>query len=133
MYIFHKLPYVFVQFKAQKIRALALLIEGRSIFYCALHMRFGSLSYSNQLVDIMAYEMPTVRSNYLNRYDMNLNNNIFKRNNADQSIIVYNFHSCYTQERFYFFVQNFVNLVYSRVLPVNNMLDSITEIFFSAN
>jgi NADH-quinone oxidoreductase subunit C len=65
-----------------------------------------------------------------------LKDSLLKRNNtspAQSTIVVYNFHSLHTQDRFFLFTQNYSTLVKSKFLQKNDSLDSIAELFPAAN
>ena len=83
-------------------------------------MRFSSILYSSQLVDIFSYELPLSNSD---RDFKKTSNNLFTQN----SIVVYNFHNLTYQERFFFFCAE---------LPTKFngfTLNSISELFPNAN
>ena len=79
-------------------------------------MKFSSMFYSLQLVDIFAYETLSTSSNTMS------NKNKLP---SATSIIIYNFHSLFSNERF--FVHTYTN-DYEFLL-----INSMTELFFSAN
>ena len=128
MYFLHKIPFIFLHHKAQKLKTLNLLVNSSSVFYVASHTKFCTASYSGQLCDILAYELPVSNSQVLNKYSP-INTRTFN----DQTIVVYNFHSFHTQNRFYLFTQNLTSPIHSKFLNVNASLDSITELFSAAN
>ena len=80
-----------------------------------MHLRFSSMFYSTQLVDIFSYEVPNISKDFYS-----LNNN---------SIIVYNFNSIFNQDRYFFFCSN--------IKKVDSLqqqsISSISEIFMAAN
>jgi len=94
-------------------------------------MRFSSIFYSNQLVDIFAYELPLSSSN-IESLDFDktstmenliLNGDLITSN----TIVVYNFHNLTYQERFFFFCVE---------LPTKFngfTLNSVSELFPNAN
>ena len=60
----------------------------------------------------------------------------FKYNNLNKSqstVVVYNFHSLHSQNRFFLFTQNISSVVKSKFLAKNDSLDSIAELFPAAN
>jgi NADH:ubiquinone oxidoreductase subunit C len=62
--------------------------------------------------------------------------NSFKYNNINQgqsTIVVYNFHSLHSQNRFFIFTQNVSSAVKSKILAKNDSIDSIAELFPAAN
>ena len=121
MYILHKIPFIFLHHKAQKLKTVNLLVNSSSVFYVASHTKFCTASYSGQLCDILAYELP-VSNPQVNTSTFN-----------DQTIVIYNFHSFHTQNRLYLFSQNLASPIYSKILNVNSSLDSVTELFSAAN
>ena len=84
----------------------------RTLYYLCLHLRLSSAFYSSQLVDIMAYEIPTYKSSLTN----------LEKSNS--SVAVYNFHSLMSQDRFYLFFQPGIG---------KDRLPSVTELFSAAN
>ena len=48
-------------------------------------------------------------------------------------VIVYNIHSFYNQERFFIFTRNFIKNNKFKFTILNGSLDSITDLFQSAN
>ena len=80
-----------------------------------MHLRFSSMFYSTQLVDIFSYEVPNISKDFYS-----LNNN---------SILVYNFNSIFNQDRYFFFCSN--------IKKVDSLqqqsISSISEIFMAAN
>jgi len=83
-------------------------------------MRFSSILYSSQLVDIFSYELPLSNSD---RDFKKISNNLFTQN----SIVVYNFHNLTFQERFFFFC------VESLKKFSNFSLNSISELYPTSN
>jgi len=92
----------------------------------------SSSFYSTQLCDMFAYEILSQVNNKINLKDYEG----FKYNNLNKThstIVVYNFHSLHSQNRFFIFTQNISNIVKSKFLSNNNSSDSIAELFPSAN
>jgi hypothetical protein len=98
-------------------------------------MRFGTTFFTNQLVDLFAYELPLFlnKSSYesidmlqVNVEDNNIDNfnKIIKRNS--NSILVYNFHNLMFNNRFFVFV------VGSMTESSNFTINSISELFPNA-
>jgi NADH:ubiquinone oxidoreductase subunit C len=52
---------------------------------------------------------------------------------AQSTIIVYNFHSFHSQNRFFFFTQTLPTDTKSKLLKINDSSDSIAELFPAAN
>jgi NADH:ubiquinone oxidoreductase subunit C len=81
-------------------------------------MRFSSIFYSNQLVDIFSYELP------MNNGFMDITDKPIYTSNA---ITVYNFHNLTSQERFFIFCTELTNDSHSF------NLNSIADLFPNAN
>lgn len=96
------------------------MLNQKKFYYLSLHIKLSSLFYSTQLVDIFAYELP-------------LNSNSANATTNNNSILVYNFHSLHTQQRFFFFVLNgsFGSVNKKTIKFFNNI--SISELFLNAN
>jgi len=101
-------------------------------------MRLSTLFYATQLCEMFAYEiiMPIINkiADVINNTKESITN--FKYNflsKAQSVIIVYNFHSFYTQNRFFFFIQNSFKSLRSKNLIKENFFDSISELFYAAN
>jgi len=75
--------------------------------------------YTTQLVDIFSYELP--------------NNTRSDLNKSNSTVVVYNFNSFLNQDRFFIFSSNLKNSQVSKSLESNVTLNSISEIFSSAN
>lgn len=95
-------------------------------------MRFGTLFFTNQLVDLFAYELPTAVLNFTN--DIFANNKNDSKNNLNtllkknsNSIVVYNFHNLTFQERFFVFATDLVSNY------TNFTINSISELFPNAS
>jgi hypothetical protein len=85
-------------------------------------MRFATIFYSNQLVDIFSYELPV--SNSVSSQISNLS---VSQSYTSDSTVVYNFHNLTFQERFFFFCSD---------LSKNNnsfKLNSIAELYPNAS
>lgn len=54
-------------------------------------------------------------------------------NKAQNTIIVYNFHSFHSQNRFFLFTQTSPEYTKSKILKTNDSFDSIAELFPAAN
>jgi NADH:ubiquinone oxidoreductase subunit C len=61
-------------------------------------MRFSTVFYSNQLVDIFSYELPISNSTDVSNSDLKS-----YQPSTSNSIVVYNFHNLTFQERFFLF------------------------------
>lgn len=97
-----------------------ILLPTNTLYYLSLHFRFSSLFYSTQLTDIFSYELPS--------------NFYWLTKKSLSSILVYNFHTLSTQNRFFVFVK--IGSFFSKknkLVKLNNAVSSITELFFAAN
>ena len=101
----------------------SIIISNNLLYLLSLHLRFSSLFYTAQLVDIFSYEVLS-------------HNNPTSNKKSSNSIVVYNFHVLNTNSKFFFFVKipssvfDFSNLLKKKSL---HSILSITELFFSAN
>ena len=110
----------------------SLIISKNTSYYTTVHMRFSTIFFANQLVDLFAYELPTAFinltvetiSDYQKNFKNNLNNVLTKNSN---SIVVYNFHNLAFQERFFVFAADLVSNC------VNFTINSISELFPNAS
>ena len=71
---------------------ISIVVPQNLLYYSSLHLRFSTIFYSSQLVDIFAYELPL--SNSTDTTTPVLSNS---------TIVVYNFHNLTFQERFFLF------------------------------
>jgi NADH:ubiquinone oxidoreductase subunit C len=91
------------------------LLPTLASYYSALHVRFGSIFFPTQLVDMFAYDLPM----------SDLKG--FEKAKTSDSVVVYNYHDLMFQERFFFFcVDSWTSLL-------NFNLSSISEIFPNAS
>jgi NADH:ubiquinone oxidoreductase subunit C len=89
-------------------------------------MKLATPFYTSQLSDMLAYELlqaPVTSQN-------NIVNNWSKPQNT---IIIYNFHSFHSQNRFFIFTQGSISSIKSKFLKANDSSDSIAELFPAAN
>jgi NADH:ubiquinone oxidoreductase subunit C len=135
-YVFFKINYSFVNNLAQRSKNTNLCINNNALFFSCTHMKMSTSFYSTQLCDMFAYEiLSSVAGKTTNNQD-SVSSNSFKYSNANQSqstIVVYNFHSLHSQNRFFIFTQNISSAVKSKVLSKNDSIDSIAELFPAAN
>jgi NADH:ubiquinone oxidoreductase subunit C len=85
---------------------------------------------------MFAYEILSSVASKLNANKDVERDDSFKYNNLNQAqstVVVYNFHSLHSQNRFFVFTQNIPSTVKSKVLTKNDSIDSITELFPAAN
>lgn len=129
--VLFKINYSFVNNLAQRSKNTNVCINNNSLFFTCTHMKMASSFYSTQLCDMFAYEILASAPN--NNFSTE---NSFKYNNLNKShstVVVYNFHSLHSQNRFFLFTQNVSNTVKSKFLPKNDTIDSVAELFSAAN
>ena len=90
------LPFSFVNNLSQKSKNLNILISNTTLPFVVTHFRLSSVFYSLQLVDIFAYE---VLANKFSESNLAISK-------PHSTVLVYNFHSLYNQDRFFLFVSN---------------------------
>lgn len=100
-----------------------LLINNKIIYFLSLHLRFSSLFYSTQLVDIFSYEVLLANKNT-------------SAKGGNTSLIVYNFHLLNFNTKIFLFskisYKSYCNSPFFN--KSNNLsLPSISELFFAAN
>ena len=127
-YILNGFTFSFINNLAQKSKTTNLVINNDSLLYLSTHFKLASIFYSTHLSDIFAYETPN--HNFTNSSDLN-SSNFF--NKSQSSLVVYNFHSLYLQDRFFIFVSNNIFTAKSKILSTNHSVDSIAELFPAAN
>ena len=119
--------YSFIDSLDTNVKNTNVLVFSKSLYYLAIFMRFSSLFYSTQLVDIFSYEVARLGPSYHLK-------NIFKNKKTISSVLVYNFHVLFTQNRFFIFVlTSSLSVVKNGIIDFTTSLPSITELFFSAN
>lgn len=128
-YILNTFPFLFVNNLSQKNKSVNLVLHNESLFYLSTHLKLSSVFYSTHLSDIFAYETPDhafLKDNLEFTPLQNTNKN-------QNSLVVYNFHSLYSQDRFFVFVLTKLLNTKSRTLSYNYSLESIAELFPAAN
>jgi NADH:ubiquinone oxidoreductase subunit C len=130
-YVFFKINYSFVNNLAQRSKNTNLCINNSALFFSCTHMKMSTSFYSTQLCDMFAYEiLSSVSGKPASSQDSFKYNNI---NQGQSTIVVYNFHSLHSQNRFFIFTQNVSSAVKSKILTKNDSIDSIAELFPAAN
>ena len=133
-YVLSNSVFAFVNNLSQRSKNTNLLFGGGVLFFTATHMRMSSPFYSSQLCDMFAYEVPGLSNGTAPSSRGAEHSFKYSYANKPQStLVVYNFHSLFSQDRFFLFVHNTAALVKSRALAVNAVIDSITELFPAAN
>ena len=118
---------LFLKYLFRNDKNTNLIVSRKNAYYLTLHLKLSSLFYSTQLMDIFAYDLP-----------VNINNvvNISNTTTApilNNSILVYNFHSIFYQQRFFIFVLNTPDININKNSLYWSSLNSITELFLNAN
>ena len=93
----------------------------------------ASAFYNTQLCDMLAYEVLNQGSNNVQSKKAGLNQKYTNWSKAQDTIVVYNFHSLNTQHRFFLFTHTSTAFVKSKFLSKNDSSDSIAELFPAAN
>jgi NADH:ubiquinone oxidoreductase subunit C len=123
-------PFSFINNLEQKSKNVNLSINNDSFFYLCTHLKLSSVFYSSHLSDIFAYELPN--NSFYSDKNESLRYNTFLSKNQS-TVMVYNFHLLYSQDRVFIFVNNDLLLTKSKILSSNPFIDSIAEIFPAAN
>ena len=125
------LSFAFVDNYSQRSKNTNLLLGGGALFFTSTHMRMCTTFYSSQLCDMLAYEVPGLANNLgVPSPDS------FKYSYASKphsTVVIYNFHSLFSQNRFFLFVHNSAASVKSKSLSTTSVLDSLAELFPAAN
>ena len=117
-YILLNFNYIFIDnrnIKNYQTKISNILIDTKFIYYITIHLKFASVFYSTQLNDMLSYELPNT-NNLVNK-------KLLLAEKQYSSILIYNFHSIITQERFF---------VFTVTNPTLNTF-SIVELFPAAN
>jgi len=120
-YLYFNLGHLYLNHKNHGYKNISLLISQNLLYYSSFHMRFSSVFYSSQLVDMFAYELPV--SNSQARSDES--SSILP--GTSDTIVVYNFHNLSFHERFFIFCAN------SSSQFTSFALSSIAEIYPNSN
>jgi hypothetical protein len=131
--ILNRQNYAYISNSAQNFKNDNLMLNANSLYYLVFHVRFSSLFYSPQLVDIFSYEVPNNTQVFLSKQNFNQNKSMLNEKGFN-TILIYNFHTLSTQNRFFVFVK--IGSFFSKknkLAKLNNAVSSITELFFAAN
>ena len=107
------MPHLFLTNQPFRAKNRALLVPDTLLYYLSLHLKFASSSSSSQLVELFAYENSAAPSS---SQDWSASSN---------SVVVYQFHNYFTQERLFVFAVNAKN-------TSTPSLKSLGELFFSS-
>ena len=89
----------------------------------------SSVFYNTQLCDMLAYEVLNQGKNSTSITNQKYSN----WSKAQDTVVVYNFHSLITQNRFFLFTYSNTSIVKSKFFNKNDNSDSIAELFPAAN
>jgi NADH:ubiquinone oxidoreductase subunit C len=123
--------YSFINNLSQRSKNYNILISNEALMYTAVHIKFSTLFTQTQLCDIFSYEVPnkSLQTHSLKRDFFNSK----KLNTFNKPVVVYNFHSLLSQNRFFIFVHNSTQFIKSSNISFNSSVESISELFFAAN
>lgn len=91
-YVFFNLTHLYLTHNIHGSKNISVVIPQNLLYYSSIHLRFSSIFYSSQLVDIFAYELPLSNSMLNSKPIL-----------SNSTIVVYNFHNLTYQERFFLF------------------------------
>lgn len=118
----------------------SLLLNSKSVYYFVLHMKFSSLFSFAQLTDMFAYEVPqySLKIKRKNLTSVPKTHKAIRNFNkyTTSSIVVYNFHMLYNQERVYLFSRSACYSSCFGAMHFNTLsrsVTSITDLFYAAN
>lgn len=123
----------------QRLKNIAMLTVGIAVVYMTHHKRLSSPFYLCQLSDMFSYETPTKPVLLESGDGLAGSPNVPTRKAAAavsqpvSPVVVYNFHSFLTQDRFFMFATTSLNVLKMSVSKFVSMIGSIAELFFSAN
>lgn len=118
-YLYFSLPHLYLQQNKKGSQNISLLILKDTLYYTSVHLRFSSIFYSNQLIDLFSYELPIRSEKALMRDVTNIPN-------YSESYLVYNFHNITFQDRLFFFCVNTTS-------STSSELNSVAELFPNAS
>jgi len=113
-YLFFNLNHLYLTHQGQGSKNITSLVTQDTAYYLTLHVRFSSIFYNTQLVDMFSYELPITEEQNLSSID------------SVSSVVVYNFHNLVCHERFFFFT------VSSSSTFSKSTLSSIAEVYPNA-
>ena len=100
-YIFFNITHFYLNHTQHGLKNISIVLPKNSCYFAVLHVRFSTVFFSSQLVDLFSYELPIVNSNAFIQKDNKISSHTALSNNSN-SILVYNFHNLMFQERFFF-------------------------------
>lgn len=122
-----KSNFSFINNLSQSEKNYNILVLPQYLLYLSTHFRFSSAFPLTQLVDIMSYEVPTHHA------PASASNSLMYNPEAS-SILVYNFHSLYSQDRFFVFTQpSYFSDFADNYESNSKSVSSVAEIYPAAN
>jgi NADH:ubiquinone oxidoreductase subunit C len=131
-YILFHTNQIFFKYLFRNDKNTNIIVSQSDFYYLSLHFKLSSLFYSTQLVDIFAYDA-TTNANLSDSTIATNSNSPFKISLLNNCLLVYNFHSLLTQQRFFVFVLNTPKQNINKTSINWTSLNSIAEIFLNAN
>jgi len=128
-YILWKINYVFINNIAQRSKNVNLTLSNTHLFYLCTHIKLASPFYTTQLCDMLAYEV--LQNSPNNQLDNGSPQNTWSK--PQNTVIVYNFHSFHSQNRFFIFTQTSSSFTKSKFLKTSDSSESVAELFPAAN
>ena len=117
-YVLFNSFYKFLSFKFEKPNCTCVFIKNNKNYYAMVHYRLSTNFFVNQLVDVFAYEI------FLKNTSLSSNN--FSNN----SVIVYNLHNIFSNNRLFVFTKLMPNSPKSAYYCT---LGTVSELFANAN
>jgi hypothetical protein len=124
-YIHFNLAHLYLFYTKKNFYNISIILPTLTFYYTSLHVRFSSLFFSTQLVDLFAYDLPLS----FKGTDLKSNPSPVKAPRVADSIVVYNYHHLFSQDRFFFFC---VDSLKTSIQSSFN-LSSIGELFPNAS
>ena len=120
-YLYFNLPHLYIQQSNKGSHNISVLLLKDFFYFTSLHLRFSSLFYSTQLVDLFSYELPShLRTPQTSQQNL-------PYSSYTEAYLVYNFHNILFQDRFFFFC---VSTLKNRK---SSEISSIAELFPNAS
>ena len=96
-YLLNNQPSVFTQNYLKNTKSTVLVLPYRHFYFLAVHLKLSTVWYATQLVELFSYEVPSSQS---------VNSLVGAEGvwaNSSNSILSYNFHNLFSQERLFVF------------------------------
>jgi NADH:ubiquinone oxidoreductase subunit C len=139
-YILNICTFSFIENRV-KPKVTNIILSNNSFYYLCVHVKLSTIFRSSYLTDIFTYDIPnnhynSKTTNWFN-WRKKLKNLEQKTNNtlnlSQAKVVIYNFHSLYTQDRFFIFVDGNLCSDKTTIAQANYYIDSITALFPSGN